>query len=291
MVALPVLSRELPPLTFTAKLAGSPLPPLGALPPLSAPKAPKRYGEVSATAQIEVAPADITAFVKGVASKSLYPDCPPARILVADPPWQFGDNTPHKGATDHYKTMSIEELCAFPLPPLADDAILFMWRVAGGSAKDGSLGEQAYQVMRAWGFTPKSEMAWMKTRECKTCDGKGHATSFGTLAGATKAEQLKLWCEDCHGRGYKLALGMGRYVRGTHEVCLIGTRGKPIFPELKNVASSFNSHRLSHSEKPLRFFEKVAQLYPIGPHVELFARRHREGWHCFGDQLPSKEGV
>lgn len=283
-MSLPPLPK-LPPLALEKdpKRGTFALPALPALPPLSAPKAPKRYGEVSATAQIEVAPADITAFVKGVASKSLYPDCPPARILVADPPWQFGDATPHKGADDHYKTLSIPEIEAFPLPPLADDAVFFMWRVGGGSEKDGSLGEAAYAVMRAWGFTPKSELSWTKTQGCKVCDGQGWATDF---AGS---RQIKVWCEECSGRGYKIAIGMGRYVRGSHEICLIGTRGKAQFPDDKGVRSVIQAPRGAHSAKPDRFYEIVEQLYQTGPYVELFARRRRANWHCFGDQLPPEE--
>jgi N6-adenosine-specific RNA methylase IME4 len=218
-----------------------------------------------------------------------YADCPPARILVADPPWQFGDSTPHKGAEDHYKTLTLNEIKEFPLPPLADNAVLFLWRVGGGSKKDGSLGEQAYEVVRAWGFTPKSELCWQKTITCKTCDGQGYATQFGELAGAKGKAQLKLWCEACSGRGYKNALGAGRYVRGAHEICYIATRGAPIFPDDKGVRSIIQAPRGAHSVKPDRFYERVMQLYPEGPYVELFARRRREGWHCYGDELPLEE--
>jgi N6-adenosine-specific RNA methylase IME4 len=244
----------------------APLPVLPPLAPPSAPKAPAKVKHIEAT---------------------IYVDCPPARILVADPPWQFGDATPHKGAEDHYKCLDIEAIKAFPLPPLADDAILFMWRVGGGSEKDGSLGDQAYDVVRAWGFTPKSELCWQKTTKCKVCDGNGYATDFLCTDAATGAAKKphKLWCEACSGRGYKVAFGQGRYVRGSHEICLIATRGKPIFPE-EAIRSTFNATRLKHSQKPQLFYDLVEQLYPEGPYVELFARRRREGWHCYGDELP-----
>lgn len=241
------------------------LPPLPALTALSAPKASaityKAYGGAP---------------------------CPPARILVADPPWAFGDATPHKGAEDHYKVLSIDQICAFPLPPIANDAVLFMWRVGGGNEKDGSLGEQAYQVMRAWGFTPKSELAWIKTGECKVCQGRGYGAPKGLPEAMQEAfAELRVWCEECHGRGYKVKTGMGRYVRGSHEVCYIGTRGKPQFPEDKSIRSVFFAYRNDHSAKPERFYQMVEKLYPTGPYVELFARRRRKGWHCYGDELPT----
>lgn len=260
------------------KLPGLPtLPPLPSLAPLPAPKAPSPATMAMVSEALRTV------------SSAIYPDCPPARVLVADPPWQFGDNTPHKGADDHYKTMPIEEIKAFPLPPLADDAVIFMWRVGGGNEADGSLGEQAYSVMRAWGFTPKSELCWQKTLTCKTCDGQGYATDFIGDADKARGKPIKIWCEECSGRGYKNALGMGRYVRGCHEICLIGTRGKAQFPDDKGVRSIIQAPRGPHSAKPDRFYERVERLYQTGPYVELFARRRREGWHCFGDELKPLE--
>ena len=165
-----------------------------------------------------------------------------------------------------------------------------MWRVGGGSEKDGSLGEQAYAVMRAWGFTPKSEMCWQKINPCKTCGGKGHVPLPHPPPGMEEAlSEIRVWCDNCKGRGYKNSLGMGRYVRGAHEICLIGTRGKPQFPDDKGVHSVFRAPRGAHSAKPDLFYDIVEQLYETGPYVELFARRRREGWHCFGDELPPQD--
>jgi len=109
------------------------------------------------------------------------------RVLVADPPWPFGDALPGKarGAKKHYRLMSLADIRAFPLPPLADNAVLFLWRVA-------SMQEEALAVMRAWGFVPKTEIVWLK----RTVRGKR-------------------W------------FGMGRTVRAEHETVLIGVRGKP----------------------------------------------------------------
>ena len=42
--------------------------------------------------------------------------------LVADPPWRFDDSLPGKsrGAEKNYRTMTVEEICAYPLPPVAE---------------------------------------------------------------------------------------------------------------------------------------------------------------------------
>lgn len=78
--------------------------------------------------------------------------------IVADPPWLFGDKLPGngRGAVKHYRCMTLAELCCFELPPIADDAVLFLWRVA-------AMQWEALAVARAWGFNPPtSEIVWNK---------------------------------------------------------------------------------------------------------------------------------
>jgi N6-adenosine-specific RNA methylase IME4 len=77
--------------------------------------------------------------------------------ITADPPWPFNDKLPGdgRGAEKHYDVLSIDDICAFPLPPITDDAHLFLWRVA-------SMQEEALRVARAWGFVVKSEIVWIK---------------------------------------------------------------------------------------------------------------------------------
>ena len=78
-------------------------------------------------------------------------------------------------------------------------------------------------------------------------------------------------------------LGMGRRVRVQHEYVLIGERGRPALLA-RNVRSVFEAKPAGHSAKPDVFYELVERLSP-GPYVELFARRHRSGWECHGDEL------
>jgi N6-adenosine-specific RNA methylase IME4 len=80
-----------------------------------------------------------------------------ARVLTADPPWLFGDRLPGagRGASKNYRCLTVAQICDFPIPPMADDAYLFLWRVS-------SMVEEAYLVCRHWGFTPKSEIVWNK---------------------------------------------------------------------------------------------------------------------------------
>lgn len=173
----------------------------------------------------------------------------PVRVLTADPPWGLRDNLPGngRGARKHYVCMSTADLCRFELPPLADDCVLFMWRLS-------SMPDEALQVCRAWGFRPHSEMIWRKT----TVNGKEH-------------------------------FGMGRLVRGAHEPCLICVRGKPKVRS-KRIRSIFSAPVGRHSEKPGLFYTLVEEMF-AGPYAELFARRHREGWTCFGNELPVNDNA
>lgn len=78
-------------------------------------------------------------------------------VLCADPPWRFGDKLPGngRGAVKHYGCLPVNEIQRFPLPLLADDCVLFLWRVA-------AMQEEALAVVRTWGFVPKSELVWRK---------------------------------------------------------------------------------------------------------------------------------
>jgi N6-adenosine-specific RNA methylase IME4 len=169
-----------------------------------------------------------------------------ARVLVADPPWKFGDSLPGKkrGAAKHYPCMPVigyGSISRFPLPPLEDNAVLFLWRVA-------AMQNEAVIVAMNWGFVVKAELIWLK----QTKTGKRH-------------------------------FGMGRQFRNEHESCLVATRGR-VTPKVKNVCSTFTASAGAHSAKPDEFYEIVERMYD-GPYVELFARRQREGWSCYGNEL------
>lgn len=96
-----------------------------------------------------------------------------ARVLLADPPWRFGDALGRRGAEANYPTLSIEQLCSFPLPPLGRDCLLMLWRVA-------SMQEEALRLARSWGFTIKSELVWRKlTKTGKQWFGMGRYVRMG----------------------------------------------------------------------------------------------------------------
>lgn len=85
---------------------------------------------------------------------------PPYRTIVADPPWQppgRGASTKNRaGPSKRYSTMTVEEISALPVEELvAPDVHLWLWGING-------LMEDAYQVVRAWGFKPITLVTWCK---------------------------------------------------------------------------------------------------------------------------------
>lgn len=175
----------------------------------------------------------------------------PAKVLVADPAWLYRDKLPGKGrgAVKHYKVMRLPDIQRMPLPELAPDCWLFLWRVHTHH-------DEALSVAEAWGFgrKPCSEITWVK----KTKDGK------------------------------RVRRGMGHSLRMAHEVCLVFKKGRPQRAS-KSVASVIEAPRLEHSRKPDLFYEAVDEFAGDVPKVELFARRQWKDWACFGDEMPGVE--
>jgi N6-adenosine-specific RNA methylase IME4 len=171
-------------------------------------------------------------------------------VLVADPPWLFGDKLPgpKRGAESHYKCMDLDALRAFPVP---DADVLCLWRV-------GSMQLEALCVVKDWGFEmPTSEIVWVKT----TLDGQRIRMGMGRTV--RNAHEVCLVCRK------------GKPKRSSAAVLSVieAPEPEPIY-----------APRTEHSAKPDAFYAAVEKLYP-GPYIELFARRQREGWECHGDEL------
>ncbi|RIR80559.1 methyltransferase [Mycobacteroides abscessus] len=82
---------------------------------------------------------------------------PRYRTILADPPWDTHQRGT-RGAIQHYPLMSLDRIKAMPVADLAaDDAHLWLW-VTNATLRDG------YDVMTAWGFTPRSPLTWCKPR-------------------------------------------------------------------------------------------------------------------------------
>lgn len=162
----------------------------------------------------------------------------PFELIYADPPWQLGNPDGAYAPENHYPTMPLEEIKAIQAPAAAD-ALLFLWAV-------NCLLPEALEVLRAWGFTYKTNLCWDK----------------GSIG-------LGVWTRNRH----ELLL-VGR--KGKYP---------PPAEELR-PSSLFAAKRGRHSEKPQPVYELIERAYPSASKLELFARgTPRPGWAAWGNEV------
>lgn len=173
----------------------------------------------------------------------------PYQLIYADPPWHFRTHSEKgegRSAKKHYSIMTLADIAALPVSSIAEkDSVCLMWVI-------DPMIEQGYQVMRAWGFTPKTVgFYWVKQNK----SGLGFFT------------------------------GLGYYTRANPEQCILGVKGKGLPRMDKGVPRLIVSPRGRHSEKPVEAHARIERLFGDVSRVELFARRKRAGWDVFGNQV------
>jgi N6-adenosine-specific RNA methylase IME4 len=108
--------------------------------------------------------------------------------------------------------------------------------------------DDAIGLMKHWGFDYKNTLTWAKTAS--------------------------------HGGP---SVGMGFWMRGATEHLLLGVKGKPK-PLRRNQPTWFAAPPGRHSAKPEAAYDLIETLTP-GPYLDVFARRQRDGWACWGDEV------
>jgi N6-adenosine-specific RNA methylase IME4 len=87
------------------------------------------------------------------------------QVIYADPPWDYNGKTQHtksgtvKSASDHYPTMTLQQLKALNVGGIADEnSVLFLWTSSPHLA-------QAIELIQAWGFEYKTvAFVWNKKK-------------------------------------------------------------------------------------------------------------------------------
>ena len=169
--------------------------------------------------------------------------------ILADPPWQFQNSTgkiaPEHKRLNRYATMTLKDIEALPVAECAGDpAHLYLW-------VPNALLPEGLGVMKAWGFSYKSNIVWHKLRKDGGSDGRG----------------------------------VGFYFRNVTEIILFGVRGKnarTLQPGRTQV-NYLGTRKREHSRKPDEIFP-IIEACSSGPRLELFARGSRKGWTSWGDQ-------
>lgn len=105
--------------------------------------------------------------------------------------------------------------------------------------------KEALEVIEAWGFNYLSGMCWDKE-----------------------------W------------IGTGYWWRGQHELLLVATKGdfSPPLPK-DRVSSVLREKRTGHSVKPMIIYEWLNKWFPNKKKLELFARKEREGFTSWGNEI------
>lgn len=77
--------------------------------------------------------------------------------------------------------------------------------------------------------------------------------------------------------------GLGNWLRGQTEHCLLGIKGKPVFSG-SSISTLLNAPRTTHSTKPDAFYELVGRCC-TGRKLDYFTRQIREGWLSYGNEV------
>jgi N6-adenosine-specific RNA methylase IME4 len=169
--------------------------------------------------------------------------------VLADPPWQFinrtGKMAPEHKRLSRYGTMDLADISALPVAKISTPTShLYLW-------VPNALLPEGLQVMKAWGFSYKSNIVWHKLRKDGGSDGRG----------------------------------VGFYFRNVTELVLFGVRGKnarTLQPGRTQV-NLIGTRKREHSRKPDELYPIIEACSP-GPRIELFARGVRPGWTVWGNQ-------
>ena len=177
-------------------------------------------------------------------------------IIYADPPWSYNDklHLQNEGAACHYRTMPINELKNLPLKNITNkDCILFIWVTMPQLSK-------VFEIIESWGFIFKT---------CAFC-----------------------WIKQ-NPKALTIFKGLGRWVMGNAELCLLATKGHP-HRIVKNIHQIVFAPRSYHSKKPDEVRNRIVQLMGDLPRIELFAREKTPGWDSIGydiDGLDINESI
>lgn len=170
--------------------------------------------------------------------------------ILADPPWRFFNRTgkfsPENKKLYLYPTLSLEEIIKIPVQSCTlEPAHLYLW-------VPNALIFEGLQVMKSWGFSYKTNIVWHKVSKDGGSDRRG----------------------------------VGFYFRNVTELILFGTKGKSArtLDAARTQVNLIPSRKREHSRKPDELYDLIERCSE-GAYLEMFARRRREGWEQWGNQL------
>lgn len=166
-------------------------------------------------------------------------------IILADPPWKYDFSKDNSDKIEtHYPPMSLSEICKLNIPS-DDNAVLYLWATAPKLL-------EALAVMKAWGFTYKTNAVWDKG-----------------------------WI----GMGYWFRGQHELLLVGTK-----GKFSPP--KQEDRISSVLRVKKAGHSDKPDHIKIMIEKWYPDVKKLELFARNHtplieNKQWDVWGNEVES----
>lgn len=181
---------------------------------------------------------------------------------IIDPPWAYQQASHHEKLTGYstgheYKSLSAEDLAGLQISKLMRYG--FLWTT-------GPFIEEAYGLIRAWGFEPITMLAWVKCAEINT----------------NGLPAFKEWPHDPEVT-IKPTYGVGYWFRGCVEPIIVFKH--PDAPSIRTPWVGLLSPNARHSRKPDTLHQLIEKDFP-GPYVELFGRRPAPGWTVLGNDAP-----
>ncbi len=172
------------------------------------------------------------------------------QIIYADPPWKYENfsDSSHGAVASQYPTMSMDELFALQIQELASDDCVLFMWATFPKLKESLL------LMEKWGFEYRTvAFTWVKLNKS----------------------------------GIGFFSGIGFHTASNVEIVLLGKRGS-LQRKDKSVKQVITSRLRKHSQKPLETYSRIEKLYGDVPRIELFSRHRREGWDCWGNEVPKE---
>ena len=181
-------------------------------------------------------------------SKTPTPDMPQGKydVIYADPPWRYDFDVESRATENHYPTLLVKDICKLKdshkvkIQDVFDDnAILFLWGTAPKL-------NEAFEVIKAWGFIYKTNMIWVKDK-------------IG----------LGWYCRNQH-----------------EILLISEKGDMPLPDAAVRPSSIKEYPRTTHSTKPNDYYDLIEKMYPDRNYLEVFGiKNKRPNWTVFGNQI------
>lgn len=204
-------------------------------------------------------------------------------LIISDPAWAFTDKLTmsdvKRGAEAQYQSvMSHQDIIDIKVKDIAEDnAIMALW-------VPSALLDVGLQALKNYGFDYKQTFIWVKSKNEPLLKLKKQIKkAFKNKV----SEKEILSLIDNFDVNDIMKCYLGRVFRQTHEIVLIGTRGKTGNDRVnKSQISVFIGENPKHSEKPYILHDRLTKMYPsYNKKLELFARREYKDWYVLGNEL------